>query len=71
MKTVVCPKCGYEKVPVNGLGRNRRNLPVEKIYDAYQRLKNYNAVGRKFNLPAATVRDVVKRREAEIINAKR
>lgn len=58
---ITCPVCG-KVIAVNGLGRKRRDLPVEIVYDAYQRVKNYNAVGRKFNLSAATVRDLVKRR---------
>lgn len=56
---VQCPNCG-KSVMVNGLGRKRRELPVQNILDAYRRYPSVRAVARKLDLPPGTVWNCLK-----------
>jgi hypothetical protein len=61
---VECPHCG-KPVMVNGFGRPRLNIPVNKVYDALQLHHSVTVTARELGCSRAYIYKVLKERRVE------
>jgi transposase-like protein len=62
---VECPHCG-KPVAVNGFGRPRLNIPVNKVYDALQLHHSVTAVARELRCSRGYIYKVLKESGCDI-----
>jgi len=58
---IECPYCG-KPVAVNGFGRPRLNIPVNKVYDALQLHRSVTAAARELGCSRGYIYKVLKER---------
>jgi molybdenum-dependent DNA-binding transcriptional regulator ModE len=62
---VECPHCG-KPVAVNGFGRPRLNITVNKVYDALQRHHSVTAAARELGCSRGYIYKVMKERGYDV-----
>ena len=62
---IECPYCG-KPVVVNGFGRKRLNIPVNKVYDALQLHHSVTAAARELGCSRGYIYKVLKERGYDV-----
>jgi len=66
---VLCPHCG-KPVVVNGFGRPRLNIPVNKVYGALQRHHSVTAAARELGCSRGYIYKVLKHTGYKVKNSR-
>ena len=57
----ICQEHGWNFRAIRGIGRPRRDYPVQKVLDTYRQWKTVRAVARALDIPPPTVSRILKR----------